>query len=233
MKCMPLLALLQSVNDSGPIYEETVMGRFPVEPFNTASNLVFLAVIIYFCYKIWNSQRHHYFLKAIMPVFFLCFIGGTVYHATRSAEIWLILDWLPIALLCLACSIYFVFKVARTWWKRLIIIAVILLLNLLPRMFDIPIGYRISIGYIGTAAAVLLPIFIYLYRTNWNRIRYLGYTILSFALAVSFRTLDKKFDIDFLWMGTHWLWHALGGVAVFWLMLYIYEDIEKEQRIQV
>jgi hemolysin III len=207
------------------------MGRFPVEPFNTASNLVFLAVIIYFTYKLWHSQRPHYFLKSIMPLFFIGYLGGTIYHATRSAEIWLLMDWVPIVLLCLACSIYFVFKSANRLWSRVVLIAVIVALYMIPRILPVPVGYRTSAGYIGTAVAVLLPIFIYLYRTKWQRARYLGFTILFFTLAVGCRTLDKKFDIDYLWMGTHWLWHMLGGIAVFWLIQYIYEDIEQQQRL--
>ena len=34
-------------NDNGPIYVETLMGRFPVEPWNTYSNLLFLALIVF------------------------------------------------------------------------------------------------------------------------------------------------------------------------------------------
>ncbi len=230
---MLLTALIQTVNDSGPIYKETVMGRFPVEPFNTASNLVFLAVIIYFSIKIWNSSRSHYFLKAIMPIFFLGYIGGTVYHATRSAEFWLLLDWVPIVLLCFACSIYFVFKSTVRWTSRLLFIGVIIALNLIPRMLPMPQGYGISVGYLGSAVAVILPILFYLYRTGWARGTYLVLAVVSFTVAVVLRTLDKKYDIEWLWMGTHWLWHTFGAIAVFWLVWFIYEDIERQQRLRM
>jgi hemolysin III len=222
---------LPKVQDSGPIYAETIMGRIPVEPFNTTSNLVFLAVIIFFAIKIWRSGQRHYFIAAVLPIFFVGFIGGTLYHATRSSEIWLLLDWVPIVVLCLACSIYFVFKYASAWWLRLVILAAILVLNLLPRILPIPVGYATSAGYVGTAVAVLLPIFLYLYKTSWKYLPLVLAALLSFAAAVTFRTLDKKFEIDWLWMGTHWLWHTLGGIAVFWLMLYIYKDIERRSTL--
>jgi hemolysin III len=208
------------------------MGRFPVEPFNTASNLIFLAVIIYFTYKVCQSTRRHYFIKAIMPVFFIGYVGGTIYHATRSAEVWLLMDWVPIVVLCGACAIYFTFKATRGWTARIVLLTVILVLNIVPEWISFPVGYRTSIGYIATAIALLLPMVVYAYRTRWRRARFLGLTVLSFLLAVSFRTLDKKLDIEWLWMGTHWLWHLLGGVAVFWLMLYIYKDIERGQRLE-
>lgn len=227
-----MLIFFQTVKDTGPIYAETIMGRFPVEPFNTASNLVFLAVIIYFSSKIWSSKKPHNFLKFMMPIFFIGYLGGTVYHATRSAEIWLLMDWVPIVLLCGACAVYFTFKATQGWTARIILIVIIAALNIIPRWINFPIGYRTSIGYIGTAVAVLLPIVVYAYRTLWYRMRYLGLGILSFMLAVGCRTLDKKFDFDFLWMGTHWLWHLLGGIAVFWIMYYIYEDIEREQTLE-
>ncbi|BAO54743.1 membrane protein [Nonlabens marinus] len=230
---MLLTVLLQTVNDSGPIYKETVMGRFPVEPFNTASNLVFLAVIIYFSIKIWKSTHSHYFLKAIMPIFFLGYIGGTVYHATRSAEFWLLLDWVPIVLLCFACSIYFVFKSARSWRYRLLLIAIIVGLNIIPATLPLPKGYGTSVGYIGSAVAVILPVVVYLYQTGWARAIYLGLAVGSFTIAVILRTLDKKYEMEWLWMGTHWLWHTFGAIAVFWLVRFIYEDIERQQHLRM
>ena len=94
---MDILALLSGFpKDSGPVYRETIEGRLPVEPFNTASNFLFLAIIIYFVWKIRRNHRQHLFLAFILPVLFIGFIGGTLYHATRSHEIWLLLDWVPI-----------------------------------------------------------------------------------------------------------------------------------------
>ena len=38
--------------DFGPFYAETHMGRLPVEPWNTFSNLAFLAIAVYWAFKI-------------------------------------------------------------------------------------------------------------------------------------------------------------------------------------
>lgn len=99
--------------DSGPIYQETIAGRFPVEPFNTISNFLFLLIILYFSRKVYANYKQHLFLAYCLPVLFIGFIGGTLYHATRSAEIWLLLDWVPIVLLCIATAIYFCFKIGK------------------------------------------------------------------------------------------------------------------------
>jgi hemolysin III len=221
----------QEVKDSGPIYKETVMNRFPVEPFNTVSNLVFLATIIYFTYLIHKSSKKHWFLRVCMPVFFIGYVGGTLYHATRSAEIWLLMDWVPIVILCLACAIYFVLRAPTTWINKVVLVGAILGLNILPRIIDFPTGYGVSMGYMGTAAAVILPIAMYGRYTQWRNFKYVVLAVASFALAVSFRTIDRFFDLEFLYMGTHWLWHTMGGVAVFFLMYFIYLDNEKYERL--
>ncbi len=222
--------LWQQVRDSGPIYKETVLGRLPVEPFNTASNLIFLLVIIYFLLKVSRSQQPQWFIKGMLPVFFIGWVGGTVYHATRSGELWLLMDWVPIVILSGACSIYFIFKSFVTITKRLLFIILVVALNVAPRILNFSDGYGNSIGYAGTALGVIMPIVIYLKQTLWIRARYFVYSVAAFLVALSFRTLDKKFDMDYLWMGTHWLWHLLGGVAVFWMMLYIYKDNELTTR---
>lgn len=50
---MAVLASIRKVepNDQGPIYRETDMSRLLVEPWSTFSNLIFLAVFIYFAVK--------------------------------------------------------------------------------------------------------------------------------------------------------------------------------------
>jgi hemolysin III len=228
-----IISLLQQVNDSGPIYKETVMGRFPVEPFNTASNLIFLASIIYFSLLISKSKKKHWFLAFCMPVFFAGFVGGTVYHASRSHEFWLLLDWVPIVILCLSCSLYFIFRSPVASWEKALLGLAIIGLNTIPRILPISKDYRNSLVYIATAVAVLLPVFLYAYRHKWKHFKYVVFTLLAFITAVSFRTIDKKFDVEFLYMGTHWLWHSFGGFAVFFLMRYIYLDNENSERFMI
>ncbi|MBS9463338.1 hypothetical protein KIM67_13045 [Flagellimonas sp. 389] len=46
--------------------------------------------------------------------------------------------------------------------------------------------------------------------------------ILVFDIAVFFRSIDLKQSV--FEMGTHWLWHFFGGVAVHCLIAYIFKD---------
>lgn len=213
---------VQFPNDTGPIYQETIAGRIPVEPFNTYSNLIFLMIILYFVSRIYKSPRKHIFLCLVLPVIFVSWVGGTIFHATRSHQVWLVMDWLPIMIVCLAGIIYFIGKIKKSWWQRVLLFLGIFVLTSLPRFMDIPANYRISVGYAFTGIAVLTPFFWYAYLQRWENVRFLIFGLLTFAMAISFRTLDYTTEI--LPMGTHWLWHVFGGIAVFFLLYYIYKD---------
>ena len=209
-------------NDSGPIYKETLAGRFPVEPFNTFSNLLFLVIILYFSFKVYRNYKQHLFLAFAIPVLCIGFIGGSIYHATRSHEIWLLMDWVPIILLCLSTSIYFCFKAGKNVTQKIVLLTLVLLLVFGIRFVSWPRGIHISVGYIGTALGIILPIFLYLLKTNFARFQLILCAMLAFVFAILFRMLDTKLDI--FSMGTHWLWHSFGAIAVFFLMNYIFKD---------
>ncbi|MFY0631350.1 MAG: ceramidase domain-containing protein [Flavobacteriaceae bacterium] len=209
-------------NDTGPIYQETIEGRLPVEPFNTFSNLIFIAILIYFIVRIYKQPKNHVFLWICIPIIFVSWVGGTIFHATRSHQVWLVMDWLPIMIVCLLGIIYFIGKIRKKWWERLLIFAGVFLLTSLPRLIELPNGFRISMGYAITAITVLTPFFWYAYLQKWENVKDLILGMVIFGIAVTFRTLDTK--VELLPMGTHWLWHTFGGVAVFFLLLYIYKD---------
>ncbi|GHA23570.1 hypothetical protein GCM10007103_00770 [Salinimicrobium marinum] len=216
--------ILYLATDGGPVYKETDLTRFPVEPFNTFSNLVFLMIILFFAYKVYRETRKHYFLALCIPVLFLGFIGGTIYHATRSSAVWLYLDWVPIILLCMAASIYFVFKLDKSLLYKIGVIALIVAISIGVRRLPVPGLSKDTIGYLATAVALLLPMAWYVIST---RGRYAGYILAalgSFTLAIIFRVSDRFVNTAILYMGTHWLWHLFGGISVFFLMAYIYKD---------
>lgn len=217
-----LLPILSFPQDSGPIYQETLAGRLPVEPYNTYSNIFFLLIIIYFSIKVYRDYKNHRFLAWSLPVLFMGFIGGTVYHATRSHDVWMYMDWLPIVVLCLAVSIYYTIKLKASWKKRLLLLLVILFLVFGIRFISLPQHLKTSVGYIATAIGLLLPIVLYFYTTKLNHWGFILLAFLSFGLAISFRILDNFVYI--FPMGTHWLWHCFGALSVFFLMNYIYKD---------
>ncbi len=214
--------------DGGPVYTETDLSRFPVEPFNTFSNLVFLTIIIYFALKVYKEPSKHYFLALCIPVLFLGFIGGTVYHATRSSPLWLYLDWVPIILLCMAASIYFIFRMKKSIVYKVGVVAMVAFVSIGVRRLNVPVLSKDSVGYIATALALLLPLLWYMFSSNFKNAKYIGASLISFSLAIFFRMFDRFVETEFFFMGTHWLWHLFGGIAVFFLMSYIFRDIASE-----
>ena len=214
--------ILSFPQDSGPIYQETLAGRLPVEPYNTYSNIFFLLIIIYFSLKVYKDYQNHRFLAWSLPVLFLGFIGGTVYHATRSHDFWMYMDWLPIVILCLAVSIYYTIKLKMTRRKRFLLILIVLFLVFGIRLIPWPEASQTSIGYIATAVGLLLPIITYFFTTKLHNWGYIVLAFLSFGFAISFRILDGSMYL--IPMGTHWLWHVFGALSVFFLIKYIYKD---------
>ncbi len=217
-----LLSLLSFPQDSGPIYQETVNGRFPIEPYNTYSNILFLGIIIYFAFKVYKDFKHHRFLAYCLPVLLLSYIGGTVYHATRSHDFWMYLDWLPIIFLCFGVSVYFTVKLKTSWKGRFLLILIVLLLVVGVRLIPWAQNVKTSIGYVATAVGLLLPIFVYMYTQHLKHWDMILFAVLSFIAAISFRVMDGFIYI--MPMGSHWLWHSFGALSVFFLMNYIYKD---------
>lgn len=208
--------------DSGPIYLETVEGRFPVEPFNTYSNLIFLVILLYWGIKVYKAPRLHGYLAFALPIIFISYVGGTVYHATRSHEFWLRLDWMPITFLVASLVIYFVFKLVSDWWKRLVFIVGLLGISFGLRIVPMPVGLRISLGYAISASTILIPLLLYLKKTQWRNVWLIALSFGIFGIAIGFRVMDKTQDL--FPMGTHWLWHFFGGIAVHFLIAYIFRD---------
>lgn len=221
LKIKPLL-LQAFPKDFGPVYLETTQGRFPVEPYNTYSNLIFLAIIIYWGLKVYKNPRQHLYLAFAIPIIAVSYIGGTVYHATRSHEFWLRLDWMPILFLVATLVIYFVFKLVNKCWKRIIFIVVLLGISFLLRVLPMPSAWRITLGYAISAGTILVPILLYLKKTDWNNVYLVALSFGIFGVAIAFRIMDKLQDL--LPMGTHWLWHFFGGIAVHFLIAYIFKD---------
>ena len=84
----------------------------------------------------------------------------------------------------------------------------------------------VNINYALMALLVLLPVLKYLIYTQWKAGRWVGYALLSFALALTFRIADKW---EWLSFGTHFLWHSFGAIATFCMFNYIYLTQNKKE----
>lgn len=216
-------------SDFGPIYTETIdLSRFPVEPWNTYSNLIFLAVAIFIALKTRLKAKEFPLLVISLPILLVGFIGGTIYHATRSHRIWLMMDYMPIMILCLFVSVYLLKHLLGNTIRALIVVIIgFVLMRLIFVTASFPIGIRITFGYSALASLILLPAFLVSRKYPSHRI-YLIRATLLFALAIAFRFIDKS---ALLPMGTHFLWHVFGGLSV-WSLVYFLIEVETQTTIR-
>lgn len=218
--------------DFGPIYRETNMAQFPVEPWNTGSNLIFIAIFIYWLWKIKGQYQKYRVITFSLPILLAGWLGGTVYHATRSHDFWLYLDFIPIYLLSFVVAFRYWIKISNNKFK--IIFGIFLpyfILNYSVAYLPVTQNTKASLGYFMLAFTVAVPLLWYAYRNQRPYNSKLIYATLSFIIAISARTMDKYFPETFTTlfpMGTHWIWHTMGGVTSFILFQYVYEDITYE-----
>lgn len=205
--------------DGGPLYHETNLHHFIVEPWNAYSSLAFLVPAIYWLIKLRGQYRDYQFLMYCIPFLILGGLGSTFYHAFRSSVFFLVMDVLPISILTLSVGIYFWYKILPQRWHVLIIIATFLGLRILTfTYFEGQMG--INLSYFVTGVMMFTPGLILLIRTDFYYYQHLILSVILFAIGLSFRKLDTMLG-NYFPMGTHWLWHIFTAAAVMPLSFYL------------
>ncbi len=213
---------LQTPNDRGPVYAETRMDRIPVEPFSTYSNLLFLVIVIYWALKTRMNFRKFPILTFAIPILLIGFIGGFIYHATRSSNIWLYLDYMPIMILVLMSAIYFWKQIFGNWIITFCVTLIpIFIYRFVYEFIEISDHQLIACGYILLALIVTVPIVLHCILMNRKNWPWLALCAVSFAIAIICRQLDAE-STSILPMGSHFLWHIFGATATFFGLQYLY-----------
>lgn len=208
--------------DRGPLYAETLMSRFPVEPWATATNLVFLLIIFYFARLTKGQFKKHPLTVFSLPVLFIGWLGGTLFHAFRDNNLWLLMDILPIAFLAICGGIYlWAGAIQSLLLGTLAMIATMMAVRSFGFLVDMPRQAVITLGYAGFAVSILLGAFLHSRRNGHSKVIFLIGSLVFISIALGFRLSDSMWSIDILPMGTHWLWHTFGGCAVWCIMRYI------------
>lgn len=205
--------------DGGMLYTETDMTRFFPEPLNAITAVFFLILAIYWTSKMKGNFKRYPFLTYCLILLYIGAIGGTIYHSFRQWPVFIMMDWLPIMLLCLSAGFYFIAKSTKWHYAVLMILSYLLLMFALRNWILIDnIGLFININYAMMASFVIFSVLKYLIYTKWKAGKWVGFAILSFALALTFRVADQW---EWLSFGTHFLWHTFGAVATFCMFNYI------------
>jgi hypothetical protein len=213
--------------DGGSLYAETNMRHLFPEPLNTITSLFFLAIAIYWTFKLWGKGRQHTFLSVAVGLLYIGGIGGSIYHGLRQWRIFIMMDWMPIMLLCLAAGVYFLARVTRWYYAVILIVAYVAFQFFArQRMISNNIQLYININYAVLASIVLFPVLAVLVKTSFNHGKWVGYALIAFVLALTFRIADKWQWLD---VGTHFLWHVFGAIAAWCMFNYIYLFNNKPQ----
>lgn len=214
---------MESPADFGPIYFETDLSRFPAEPWNTFSNIAFLVVLVIFAVRTRFALKRYPLTVSALPILLIGFVGGTVFHATRSARIWLILDFMPILILSLMAAAYLWHRITKRWiYTVLLIVCLVILPRSLIWNLDIPRGLRITVGYGFLALTIIVPAVINSAKLGWRYLKLLISIVVIFSLALFCRWFDQNGAAQYLPMGSHFLWHILGAVSTGLMIEYIF-----------
>lgn len=211
--------------DLGPIYTETDLSRFPVEPWNTISNLLFLVVALYWFVQVSKEQNREFkaFLKLCLPLLFIGYIGGSLYHATRAHFIWMVMDVAPIYVIALLTAIY-QWQLVQASWKTIFLIFVgLLFIPVAILWLFVPFtNHTPTIGYVILALPILLPTIIDQLRLQGKLLWPFARVLLLLTIALAFRVLDSQPWVQVnMSVGAHWLWHSVGAATCHFLLVYM------------
>ena len=102
--------------DGGLVYCETDMSRAIVEPWTTATELAFLALALVWAWRLRGRYREHLYVSLTLPVIFVGFVGGVLYHGLRSHRAFFLMDVIPILVLAVGTLGYLAWRVWRRTW---------------------------------------------------------------------------------------------------------------------
>ena len=203
--------------DGGLPYTETNMEYLFPEPLNAITSVFFLLLAIYWTFKLSGQFKQHQFLSACVLLLYIGGIGGTIYHGLRQWSFFIMMDWLPITLICISAGVYFLAKLTKWYYAIGIVLLYIGLQVYLREETDIDLFININYAILG--ALVLFPVLAFLASTRFKNGIWVGLGLFSFVVALFFRIADRW---DWLHFGTHFLWHVFGAVAAWSMFHYIY-----------
>ena len=218
--------------DGGPRYVETPPdpaapdAPFVAEPWNTLTATFFIWIAVAWLWRLRGRYRDYPFMVSCMPILLAGGIGGTLFHGTRTARVWFLLDVVPISLLGLAGAVFMAFRYfgrGRMW----MVVLLVLFYAATNRLFFSMLGpmnrqLSINLSYASLALVVLTPIALVLWRSRFRHGGWVVAGIISFALAWFFRLMDQH-SAAYLTIGSHWLWHTFGAISTAMIVQYFYK----------
>jgi len=207
------------------LYCERLDSSFWAEPINALTNLAFIIA----AWAVWKQGNRVDKLSTplwvLISLMGLIGIGSFLFHtfATRPT---LLLDVLPILLFQFVFIWVYVRQIIQLqFFHTLGVLVLYIVFALLGREF--PEILNGSLSY-APAFLVLLGLGAYHFIQK-KQGRFLLLSALAiFSLALVFRTMDNML-CSYFPLGTHFLWHILNGILVYFLSLALMLNLEKDQ----
>lgn len=210
----------QNLPDGGLWYTETNPANLIVEPFNAASAMVFIGIALWWLFQLRGQFTERTFLYSCAVILLIGAVGGSIYHAFRYSAVFIYMDWVPILVLCLMASTYFLFRLlGNLLWSLLIIFTIMLVQVAIWNYGDVNGHHNINTNYALMAATILVPVFLFLKKNNFQHAYLVVGSFSAFLCALFFRIVDYD---QWLSMGTHFLWHLFGALACHLIFQYVY-----------
>lgn len=209
----------ETLADGGPRYFETDFSLPIVEPFNMASAALFLIIVAYWAYQLRGRFSRHVFLTVATPILAIGGIGGTIYHGFRTAEFFLVMDWLPILILSLMACFFFTHLATKKRWAGAALIVFVFVTHEAIHAILRP-SIANNLAYTLLALTILVPLLAVVFKSNGKHAKWVVIAMLSFCFALGFRMADP---FGWLPMGTHFLWHLFGAFACHAMFVYIFK----------
>ncbi len=218
-----LMPMPTRLADHGPIYIETRLDRLIAEPFNAATAALFLLLALVWLWRLRGQYRQNYFFVYCVGMLAVGGVGGTLYHGTRASRWFLVLDFLPIALICLSVAAYIWGRILKRGPAVGFLVVLGFYFPLALGRHFIPMPWAISFSYLVIGLAVVTPLVVILARSGWRDWRQVAGSFALFLVALGFRVADSvEATARFLPMGSHWLWHVFSWMAVGIILEYFY-----------
>lgn len=226
---LEILRRHELIHDDGPIYYEFIADAIVKEPWNAFSSLAFFIPVIFWIWKLRGQYKDNLIIVALLPFLFLNGLGSTLFHAFRKSDFFLVLDWLPAALMSLLLTTYLWSKALGKWYWGLLTVAGFYTASFTTYFLIQNYGgsedLGINIGYLFTGLCLIVPLMMILRKTKWDKGWLVLISFILLGLALVFRATDYPSPNPFsetLPQGTHFMWHILSSFAVFTLGYYLY-----------
>jgi hypothetical protein len=196
------------------LYCERTDPGFWAEPLNAVSNLAFLIAAAAAFVRWRRAGASDWPLLALIAVTALVGIGSFIFHtvATRGAAL---LDVVPIALFIYS----YLFLALRRFFRLPLIASICIVAAFAALSYGLqeiapPDLLNGSYGYLPALVATLV---VGLLRRSESSGRIILAAAGALAVSLIFRTIDMAV-CNALPLGTHFLWHGLNGVVLYWLL---------------